>query len=126
MKTHGTVPLGRRMRRLGFILLLAVAAASIIYVDRSPVQAAPPIDETPGLVHGTTAPPESVNVQSLEPAPPAGKEQPSESARRHVKNPEVLKLKKKLMEEGLLKPSTKVTEDSKDHPSSDTGKEGRP
>jgi hypothetical protein len=128
MKAQWIVLFRQGMRAVGrrLIPVLAAAAFALGFVGNTAFADSLPAGETPGLVHGTTAPPDSVSVQSLEPAPPAGETPPSEMVRPKVQNPELLKLKKKLMEEGLLKPTTNVIEDSKDHPSSDTRKGGQP
>jgi len=117
---------GARGGGVRWIPIFAAAALAFGFVGNSAFADSLRSGETPGLVHGTTAPPVSVNVQSLEPAPPGGEALPSETVRPHVQDSELLKLKKKRMEEGLLKPTTNVIEDSKDHPSSDTRKEGQP
>jgi hypothetical protein len=128
MKAQGIVLFRRGPRAVGRCLIPALAAAAFAFgfAGNSAFAGSSQTGETPGLVHGTTAPPVSVNLQSLEPAPPAGEAPPSEPVRPKVQNPELLKLKKKLMEEGLLKPTTNVIEDSKGHPSSDTRKGGQP
>jgi hypothetical protein len=126
MKTN----VGRRFMHgaggVGLGLIFAGALTFQSYPDPIPAFADPPqAGETPGLVHGTASPQE-VNVQSLEPAPPVDETTPLQKVRPHVRSPEALQLRKELLEEGLLKPRTDVIEDTGDHPSSGTRKEGNP
>lgn len=93
---------------LGFVL----GAIAMIFIPY-PILADPPQEnETPGLIHGVTPPPQEVDVHSLEPAPPVDETTPPRMVPPHTPDPEGLKLKKQLIEEGIIKPQTDVIEDT--------------
>jgi hypothetical protein len=113
MSPYFTGVLSRGMKRFGFALILAAAAAILTFPGQIPAFAdSPQSVETPGLIHGTTPPPTGVNVQSLEPAPPVDETTPPRKIRSHVRDQKQLERNKKLLEEGLIKPQTDVIEDS--------------
>jgi len=115
---------------LGFTLGCAIFAAFMFLPSSVPVladaQQLQQQNETPGLIHGVTPPPQKVDVNSLEPAPPFDETLPPRPVRPHVRNPEELQLQKQLLEEGFIKPQTDVIEDTGNPHSSETEKEKKP